>query len=174
MQTPADFPRAERDSRPCPRKVSRGLASLQGCLSPRLCARNGFGGGSVPWGFRVTTSVPRDGSQSEADLAVETQTSGLGGAVLLRGLGPPQPLSARLSACPTHWVPLGPEWPAVFRDCSFCGCSGYLKGGVSEGQHLEGEGPRLSLVLREGAGLARQDVVLAAFPALPFLAPEAC
>lgn len=35
MQTPADFPRIERDSRPCPRKVSRGLASLQQCLSPR-------------------------------------------------------------------------------------------------------------------------------------------
>lgn len=60
----------------------------------------------MPWGFRVTTSVPRDGSQSEADLAVETQTSGLGGAVLLCGLGPPQPLSGRFSACPTYWVPL--------------------------------------------------------------------
>lgn len=38
---------------------------------------------------------------------METQTSGLGGAVLLCGLGPPQPLSAaRFSACPTYWVPL--------------------------------------------------------------------
>lgn len=28
MQTPADFPRGERDSLPCPRKVSRGLVCL--------------------------------------------------------------------------------------------------------------------------------------------------
>lgn len=67
MQTPADFPRVERDLLPCPRKVSRGLASLQQCLSPRLCARSWFGGGSPPWGFRVTASVPREYAQSEAN-----------------------------------------------------------------------------------------------------------
>lgn len=32
MQTPADFPRGERDTLPCPRKVSRGLVCLQQCL----------------------------------------------------------------------------------------------------------------------------------------------
>lgn len=34
MQNPADFPRVERDSLSCPRKVSRGWACLQQCPSP--------------------------------------------------------------------------------------------------------------------------------------------
>lgn len=66
MQTPADFPRGERDSLPCPRKVSRGLVCLQLYLSPWPWAKNALGSGSVPWGFRVTASVPRECSQRQA------------------------------------------------------------------------------------------------------------
>lgn len=121
MQTPADFLRFEKDSLSCPRKVSRGLACLQQCLSPGLWARNGYGGSSVPWGFRVTASVLRSVLSHKQIGKWKLRPQG--------GVG----RGCRVAFCLSHHC-IGTLSPVTLcytqarLTCTFCGCSGCPEG----------------------------------------------
>lgn len=94
MQTPAEFPRVERDSLPCPRKVSRGLTYLPPVVSVTMTL-----GKEWVWGWLFPLGLPADWLCPQGVFSVrDRQTGGgsdlrAGGQGLLCGLGPPQPLS---------------------------------------------------------------------------------